>query len=265
MKTKIIAIANQKGGVGKTTTVLAMSAVLQEKGLKTLVVDGDIQGNSTFTYGAKINDTATLFDVLLAKEKIPGFEAIQKTNQGFMIASDPLLIGAEKQLWEDHENSLCLLKEALDKIKNTNVYDFIIIDTNPYIGTVLYSALIASDQVIIPMEADVYSLQGIDMFQQTLDSVKNNFNPNLETVGFLLTKFNPRVVLSREIRDDISKITEDFNTVLFDTTIRSSQKIKDAQAAKMSILDYAPKCTSALDYIAFVEEYLKREEEKNGK
>lgn len=264
METKIIAIANQKGGVGKTTTVLAMSAVLQEKGFKTLIVDADPQCNTSNTYGAKYDGVPTLYDVILEEERIPAANAIQITDMGEIISSDPLLIEAEKILSEN-KNSLMYIKEGLDQIKSENRYDFILLDTNPYLGSTLYSVLIAADEVIIPIKAEIYSLQGVNMFQETLNSVRNNYNPNLKTMGFLLTEFNPRVILSREIRDDLDKITKHFETVLFNTTIRASQKVKDAQAAYQSLTDYAPKSTSAIDYTSFVEEYLTMGGQSDGK
>lgn len=263
MKTKIIAIANQKGGVSKTTTTLAMANVLQKKGYKTLIVDTDIQGNTSGVYKAQMNETETLYDVIFEEPRSSGFESIQTTEAGDIIASDPLLIQAESKLSENQE-SICYLKEGLDRIRETGVYDFIIIDTNPYIGSMLYSSLIAADQVIVPMEADIFSLEGVDMFQETMASVKENYNPDLKMVGYLLTQFNPRVVLSREIREDLHAKTEELGTYLFDTTIRSSQKVKDAQASRKPLLEYAPKSTSAIDYIKFVEEYLEIEGENDG-
>jgi len=258
MKTKTIVIANQKGGIGKTTTATAMATILKKKGFKTLLIDTDPQCNSSDSYRAKIEDEPTLFDVILDDETIPASEAIQTTDCGDIIPSDPLLRNADNILGSNL-NGVFRLQEKLDELKNNNHYDYIIIDTNPVLNTILFSALIAADDLIIPITADRYAIQGLVQLQETLDTIKKRYNPNLKIIGLLLVKFNRRTRLSQEIQESLEKISGQLNTKLFKSTIRESIKVREAQAVRESLIDYASKSTSAEDYMEFVNEYLKVE------
>ena len=211
MKTKTIVIANQKGGVGKSTTAIAMAAILEQKGFKTLFIDTDPQCNSSGTYRAKVDGEATLFDVILESPPIPVAEAIQKTNNGDIVASDPLMRNADKILDSD-VNGIFNLKDQLDELKKENKYDYIIIDTNPSLNKMLISSLIASDDLIIPVMADLYSIEGLMQFQVTLDAVKKRFNPDIRTTGLLLIKFNKRTRLGAKLKEQLEEIAKDLNT-----------------------------------------------------
>ena len=149
-------VANQKGGIGKTTTATTLAGILGKKA-KTLLIDADPQGNSTSTYQAKIEDSATLYDVMVDLDKLPIDEAIQHMPNGDIVASDPLLTKAEKMLDGDVEG-LYRLKDAIDELDG---YDYIVIDTAPSLNVILYNCLIAADSVVIPVTADAYSLQGM--------------------------------------------------------------------------------------------------------
>lgn len=242
-------VANQKGGIGKTTTATALAGILSKQ-YKTLLIDADPQGNSTSTYQAVIEDTATLYDVMVDSDKVPIHEAIQHTENGDIVASDPLLAKAEKMLDGDIEG-LYRLKDAIEEIDD---YDYIVIDTAPSLSVVLYNCLIAADSVIIPVTADAYSIQGLQQLHHTIQAVQKRQNPRLSIAGLLLVRYQGRSKLEKKVKDDLEGIAAEMNTKLFDTKIRECIKTKEAQTAKKLLIDYAPMCNTILDYQAFVAE-----------
>ncbi|MCM1235879.1 MAG: ParA family protein [Ruminococcus flavefaciens] len=252
---KIIVIANQKGGIGKTTTATALASILSEQGYHTLLIDADQQGNSSDTYKAKIEGAATLYDVLLDEEPIPLQEAVQSTESGDIVASDPLLRKADEIL-NANVAGLYRLQDALGELKG---YDYVVIDTAPAMNSILHNCLVAADSVVIPVTADRYALQGLAQLNQTINAVKKHQNKKLNIAGFLLVKYNPRTLLSRETKESLEKIAADMDTKLFETAIRESTKAKEAQAVRTALIKYAPNSTTAQDYIRFVRELLDRE------
>jgi chromosome partitioning protein len=225
---KVIVIANQKGGIGKTTTATALSSILSSLGHKTLLIDADMQGNSTDTYRAVFDGQATLYDVILetAEDRTPIQEAIQCTEVGHIIASDPLLRKADDILNGD-VNGLFRLQDALAELKG---YDYVIIDTAPSMNSLLFNCLIAADKVIVPVTADRYGLQGLSQLNQTIQAIKKRQNPRLTIAGMLLVKFNDRTKLSREVKTSLSDVALQMGTKVFNTTIRESTKAREAQA-----------------------------------
>lgn len=244
-------VANQKGGIGKTTTATNLAGILSKKG-PTLLIDADPQGNSTSTYQAKIEDMATLYDVMIDADKLPIDEAIQHLPNGDIVASDPLLAKAEKILDGDVEG-FYRLKDALDALDG---YDYVVIDTAPSLNVILYNCLIAADQVIIPVTADAYAMQGIAQLYDTIMAVKRRQNPSLVIAGLLLVKYSGRSNLEKVTLTDIEEQAKNMGTKLFQTTIRECVKTKEAQEAKKLLIDYAPKCNTMLDYLAFTDELL---------
>ncbi|SEL20033.1 chromosome partitioning protein [Butyrivibrio sp. ob235] len=249
----IFVVANQKGGIGKSTTATNLAGILGRKA-KTLLIDADPQCNSTSTYDAKIEDVATLYDVIIDSDKLPIAEAIQHTENGDIVASDPLLVKAEKMLDGDLEG-FYRLKDALDELDG---YEYIVIDTAPSLNIILYNCLIAADKVIIPVTADSYAMQGISQLYDTIMSVKKRQNRNLSIAGLLLVRYSGRSNLEKETRDNIEKTAKKMDTKLFKTVIRECIKTKEAQEAKKLLIDYAPKCNTCLDYIDFTAELLKK-------
>lgn len=256
----IITVANQKGGIGKTTTATAMASVLQSKGYKVLLIDTDMQCNSTDAYKAQTDQVATLYDVLLAEEKTSINDAIQHTESGDIIASDRLLLEADDKLKSDSEG-VYLLQDALSEL---NGYDYVILDTNPTLNHMLYNCLVASNEIVVPMTADRFGVTGLQQLSQTVTKIKRRQNPNLRVAGLLLVKFKERTRLGRDIRDFLTEAATNMDTEVFETTIRESVKIQEAQAARISIMDYAPKSTSALDYISFIDELIEKEKSWYG-
>ena len=231
-----------------------MSATSQQpKKKRVLLIDADPQGNATDTFKAEIDGTATLYDLLFENE--PVNECIQKTENGAIIASDPLLREAGKHL--NRVDGPYRLRERLKPVRDD--FDFILIDTPPTIGELLTNALTASDEVIIPVTADRYGVQGLAQLYETIADVKKYTNQELKIGGLLMVKYTWRTRLSREIHKELKDVAEQFGTKIYKSTIRESTKTREAQTARVSLFEYAPKSTTAQDYTAFTDEFLKGE------
>lgn len=253
---QVICIANQKGGIGKTTTATALASILDSLGHKTLLIDADPQGNSTDTYRALSKDTPTLYDVILdLEDPLPIMDSIQKTEIGDIIASDPELKSADIKLPTDGDEYF-ILKDAMSSLKG---YDYVVIDTAPADNKLLKNCLIAADKVIIPITADRYAIQGLSDLNRTLLKIRKRNNPQLEIAGLLLVKYKSRQKLAQEVKLSLESIAKQMNTKVFDTTIRESTAAQKAQASRTTIIKYAPNSTTACDYKVFTAELLKGE------
>jgi chromosome partitioning protein len=246
---KIIAVSNQKGGVAKTSTALAIIASLFYNKKRVLTIDLDAQGNLSATMKAN-QMNSTIFDVLAQRKTIG--DVIQKTSFGDCLCSSPELSGADITICETGKEYR--LQEAIESVKDQ--YDYIIIDTAPALGILTVNALVAATEIIIPSQADVYSLQGITQFNKTVSSVRRYCNQSLSIAGILLTRFNPKGVLSREVEAAMNTISQEIGTRVFKTKIRECVAVKEAQATKENIFEYAVKSNAAQDYLAFMKEYL---------
>lgn len=249
----IFAVVNNKGGVAKTSTVGALACFIAKKKQKVLCIDLDPQCNLTFTILGTQQPQNTLFEVLTGKSPIE--DSIIKTQSGYdLIPASSLLYNADKTITGVGQEYK--LKESLTPILDK--YDYIILDTPPALGVLTVNALTACSQVIIPAQADVYSLQGISILSNTINAVKQYCNKNLKIAGILLTRYNPRVVLSREIATMIENTTaKDLDTRIFKTSIRECVAVKEAQASNKDIYTYSPKSNASTDYKNFVNELLK--------
>lgn len=246
---RIISIINQKGGVGKSTTAEALLAGLTLKGYKTLAVDLDAQGNLTYATGANSQGATSLG--VLAREVDAG-DAIQHTPSGDIIPSNKALAGADAFITDTGKEYR--LREALESVASE--YDYIIIDTPPALSILTINALTASNSVIIPAQADIYSLQGIEQLAETIQPVKRYCNPTLSIEGILLTRYSKRSILGQEVAGLARQIAQRLNTKVFDTTIREAIAIKEAQISQQSLFSYAPKAPVTEDYRAFIEEVI---------
>lgn len=249
MKARITAIINQKGGVGKSTTAQALIAGLSLKGYKTLAVDLDAQSNLSYTAGAR-TDGATALGLLTGEVKPE--DAIQHIESGDIIAANKALSGADAFIADTGKEYR--LKEALEGI--ADAYDHVIVDTPPQLGILTVNALTACHSVIIPAQADIYSLQGIEQLAETMKPVKKYCNPNLYIEGILLTRYSPRSILSREVAELAEQLAAKLGTKLFHTRIREAIAVKEAQISQQSLFSYAPKAKVTEDYKAFIEEFL---------
>lgn len=247
----IIALTNQKGGVGKTTTSAALISGLTAHNKKVLGIDLDPQGNLGFSLGLEIEDCLTIYELL--KGQVPVEEAIQHTEFGDIIASNILLSSAELEF--NRAGREYLLKNAISAVENQ--YDYIIIDTPPALNILTVNAYVVSNSLIIPMIPEILSLLGVSQIKETIDTVKRFYNPHLEVLGILLTKYNSRINLAREVREMAENIAQQLGTIVFDIKIRNSVSVAEAPAHGESIFQYSPKSKPSIDYLDFVEEILK--------
>ena len=248
----IYAVINQKGGVGKTTTVSALCGGLRLRGRKVLAIDLDPQGNLSYSFGAE-PDGKKAFGVLTGE--LTAAEAVVHTSQGDIIPGGKALSGADAFISDTGKEYR--LKEALEPLLSD--YDCIVIDTPPALGILTVNALTACTGVIIPAQADIYSLQGIGQLGETVVPVKKYCNPGLRINGILLTRYSPRSVLSRDVTALMEQMAKELDTVVFDTKIREAVSIREAQMLKTDIFSYAEKSNVAADYSDFIDELLKKE------
>jgi chromosome partitioning protein len=249
MSAHITVLASQKGGTAKTTTAAALFSGLTRKGYKVLAVDTDAQRNLSFTMNAD-ETKPSVYEML--KGTVPPLEAIQHTAQGDLIAASGDLAGADME-FSRHEY---ILHETLSSLREH--YDFIIIDTPPALGSITIAALTAANDVVIPLGADVFSLQGLSQISETIAMIKElTINKSLTVAGLLITRYSGRGLLRQELRDAIGEAAARINTKAFDAIIREGIAIIEAQAQQESIYIAAPKSNAATDYAAFVDEFLR--------
>ena len=246
---RVIAVANQKGGVGKTTTAINLSAALAEKGKKVLLIDMDSQGNVTYSSGV---DSPQYSITAVLGEDCRTDEALIHCKYYDLLAADSYLTNVE--MAEGVESTL--LKNAIEPIKSN--YDFIIIDTPPALGNLSFNSLVASDYVVIPTEPRPFALQGLGALHNTIESVRNSQNKTLKVLGILLIKYSNRTVLNRDIKDMIEDYAKQMNTIVFDTSIRDGIAVPEAQTVRQPLIDYAKSSKPNIDYKAFTTELLQK-------
>jgi chromosome partitioning protein len=251
MKAKIIAVINQKGGVGKTTTALSIGTGLRLKGYKVLLIDLDGQGNLSLAMDAAANAGFNSMDVITGR--VSAKDAVQRIEQGDIIVSSPALDGADAVITATGKEYK--LKEALAAV--TGGYDYIIIDTPPAIGVLTVNALTAANGCIIPAKAAKFSLQGIGQVYATILTVRKYCNSSVKIMGIVLTQYNERTNNGRNLAEKIEQIAAQYKTKLYKTKISVCTKIEESQTANMNIFDYAPGCKAAEEYKELVEEILK--------
>lgn len=244
-----IAVINQKGGVGKSTTSNAIGAGLFQRGYKVLFIDLDAQGNLSYSMKCE-NKPLSSLEVLTGTATAR--EATLTTPQGDIIPASPALASADTIITDTGREYR--LKEALEPLKE--VYDYIIIDTPPALGTLTINALTACDSVIIPAQADIYSLQGIGQLNQTIQTVKRYCNKGLTIKGIVITRYSPRAVLTRDMTDLLEDTAKQLNTKVFTSRIRECIALKEAQASQTDIFTYNPRSNAGIDYKALLEEMI---------
>ena len=249
---KTVTLTNQKGGVGKTTTAHILGIGLQRAGFRVLVVDTDPQTNLTYTAG--IEPEETQFDMYdLFKGKATAEEAILHTAAGFdMIAGSLNLAGADMEFTKAGREYI--LKELLEPVADK--YDYCIIDTPPSLGILVLNALTASDEVIVPMGADVYSLQGLSQLHGLFENVRKYCNPALTINGLLLTKYNPRANISKQLKDTLHNVAEQLHTKVYGSQIRKAVAIEEVQFLQSDIFKEYPAANVTADYQQFIDEFI---------
>lgn len=243
----IIAVVNHKGGVAKSTTAAAIMGGLQEKGCSALAIDLDPQCNLSLIMGADTKG-GTIFGALT--EEVKASDIVQHTAQGDIIAGSKSLAAADATIKDTGKEYR--LKEALEPLAQS--YDYIVIDTPPALGVLTVNALTAATDVVIPAQADILSLQGIDALADTIKVVRKYCNRQLKVRGILLTRYNPRSVLTAEVTKLMQAVAKRIGVKLYTATIREAIAIKEAQIQQQSLFTYAPKAKVTADYRAFIEE-----------
>ena len=246
-----VAIANQKGGVGKTTAALCISDALIHCGYNTLMVDLDPQCNTTSIYKAKIEGECTAYD-LFVKECEPQ-EAIQKTDFGDIIAGDPAISGQEAVI-KGQPGGYFIIKEALEAIEKD--YDFIIMDTPPNLGSFMLNALTAADGCIIPIRAEKFAIDGLKLLIDTINEAKKYQNKDLKIYGVLMSMYDMRTSLGKNVWNALPEMGDKYGFPVFKTAIRTCQVIQDSQAEGQSLFEMDKRCNAAVDYANVVKELL---------
>lgn len=250
---RVIAVANQKGGVGKTTTTVNLAASLAAAEHKTLVIDGDPQGNATSGLGLTSALGTTLYDVLIGSA---GMQQARHRNVHFerldVIPATPDLAGAEVELI-DRESRGLAMREALEPIRDE--YDFVIIDCPPSLGLITLNMLGAADSVLIPLQCEYYALEGLSQLLNTVHRIQHGVNEKLEIAGVLLTMYDARLNLSRQVAADAR---EYFGQVVFETVIPRNVRLAEAPSFGRPIILYDVGSVGAKAYMSVARELIQR-------
>ncbi|WP_375401604.1 ParA family protein [uncultured Amnibacterium sp.] len=250
---RIIALCNQKGGVGKTTTTVNLGASLAEYGRRVLVIDFDPQGALSANLGAETQDACTIYELLLGSERDPAVAIQQTTIPGLdIIPANIDLSAAEVHLVNEvaREHTLArVLRRVSDQ------YDVVLIDCQPSLGLLTVNALTASHGVIIPLECEYFALRGVALLVETIDKVRDRLNPSIELDGIVATMFDSRTLHSREVLD---RVVEAFEDEVLETVIGRTIKFPDSSVAGLPIIQFAPEHRAALAYRTLARELIAR-------
>ncbi|MBR6965781.1 MAG: ParA family protein [Clostridia bacterium] len=253
---KIIAVANQKGGVGKTTTSVNLSAALAEAGKKVLMADLDPQGNTTSGLGGRLNERNSIYDAMMGRTALK--DCIQKTElkKLHLIGADIRLAGAEVELVSVSDREF-YLKKLLSPVRGD--YDYIFVDCPPSLSLLTLNALAAADTVLVPIQCEYYALEGVTSLMNTIQRVKRSFNPHLEIEGILLTMLDGRTNLGLQVVDQVKK---HFRKQVFATMIPRNVRLGEAPSHGQPICLYDPKSTGAAAYESLAKEVIARNKGK---
>ncbi len=259
MKEKIISIINQKGGVGKTTTVINLAAGLSMKGKKILVIDLDPQGNATTGFGVSNTDSPdkTIYNVLNGKKNIS--EVICKTDfeNLNLIPSNVDLSGLEVETAGDNKRAFILKEQIMAYLNDSRgSYDYVLIDCPPSLSLLTIMALVASNSLVVPLQAEFFALEGLTQLMKTIERIKSNLNPELIIKGILLTMYDKRNKLSAEVEKEAR---EYFKDKVYQTIVPRNVRLSEAPSHGIPVLIYDKTCPGSRSYFSFTEEFLNQE------
>ena len=254
--TAIITIANQKGGVGKTTTAINLAAALAQRGKKTLLIDLDPQSNSTIAFFDPSEISASMFDVL-SDRRAELVSVIKPTkDHALFVAPGRLALAKLEQVLAGQFDAPFKLKDSLTPVLKD--YEYIIIDTPPSLGILTVNALVASTHLLVPIQAAYFAIEGTDDLLETYERIRARPNPDLKVLGVLITLFDKRTNISRDTHGQIRTV---FGSVLFRTRIGKNVRLEESPAYKETIFTFAPKSPGALEYRKLASEVIQRVEE----
>lgn len=253
---KVISVANQKGGVGKTTTTVNLGTILAKRGKKVLLIDADPQGNATSGLGVEKEVEFSTYDLLVNDTEV--VKTIQDTiiKNLKVCPSNINLAGAEVELVSMMSREQ-RLKEKLEEVKD--VFDYILIDCPPSLGLVTLNSFTASDSVLIPVQCEYYALEGLGQLLNTINLVKKHLNKNIQIEGALLTMYDIRTNLSNQVVKEVKRY---FDNKVYKTVIPRNVRLSEAPSYGMPITEYDPRSKGAKSYIKFAKEFLKNNEEE---
>lgn len=253
MKGIKIAITNQKGGVGKTTTAINLAAALAKQGKRVLLADLDPQANSTISFLSADEITMSVYD-LLSDPEVSFHDIVKKTKvENLEILPSRINLAKLEARLVGELDAPFRLKDKIDPIANN--YDVVILDTPPTLGLITVNALVASTHLIIPIQSSYFALEGTDDLLETIERIKARPNPQLEVLGVVVTLHDRRTTLSRDIYDQICQV---FGDKVFETTISKSVRLEESPAYRESIFTFAPASSGAIEYASLCDEVIRR-------
>lgn len=251
---KIISFTNKKGGVGKTTTAINMAAYCADLGKRVLLVDIDSQGNATTGLGfSKSALKKSVYNVLIEDDTVANNVLPTKVKLLDILPANVDLTGAEVDLVYKR-NRERILKNALDAVRND--YDYIFIDCPPSLGLLTINAWVASDSIIIPMQAEYYALEGVSQLMNTIAMVRRDLNPRLQIEGVIITMYDGRALIAKQITAEIKKF---FKSKLYEIIVPRNVRLAEAPSHGVPVMLYDPKCVGARAYKALAEEFLSKQ------